>query len=320
MDGNKTGRNMKCVEGLLEYFSELEKDFHHYYVNVLQRCEEEDVHQLRLNMKRQVAFFHLLEFLEPSFSTSKALEAYGKIYKKAGKVRDYQVEKKVVRREEELLKLQHHFSDWLAEQERKQRDKLQSYEEEHSLVRVHRLSKLVRNRLQYLPEDGFKSRLEAYFADLLAKVREIIAPEMRSEDHFHDLRKRIKVLYYNLALINSLCTKTHLAKRPMKSLDSFQKLLGNWHDRYFTLSRIEEGQEQCPEPLVARLKQEKADYAGKIERRLEKAPELVDRLEASLRRLLKTEPLEPGERPRSRKPKSKTRSSYSQVNVGERTK
>ena len=312
---------MKCVDGLLEYFTELEKDFHHYYINVLQRCEEEDVHQLRLNMKRQVAFFHLLESLDPSFSTAKALEAYGKLYKKAGKVRDYQVEKKVVRREEKLLKLQHHFSDWLAEQERKRRDKLQSYETEHSLVRVHRLSKLVRNRVQYLSEETFKPSLQAYFERLFAKVREAITPENRSEAHFHELRKRIKVLFYNLELIDQLCTTTHLAKKHMKALDSLQKLLGNWHDRYFTLERIEQGQEQCPAPLKTRLEQEKADFVGRIEQRLEKVPELIDRLEASLRRLLKSEPLEPSDRPKSaRKPKSKTRSSYSQMNVGEQTK
>jgi len=311
---------MKCVDDLLDYYTALEKNFHHYYVEVLHRCEEEDVHQLRLNMKRQVAFFHLLEFLDPTFHSSKALEAYGKLYKKAGKVRDYQVEKKVVRREEELLKLQHHFSDWLSEQERRQRDKLQSYEEEQSLLRVRRLSKLVRNRLRYLPEQEFKTMLADYFAGLFAKVREVIGPEYRSEAHFHDLRKRIKVLFYNLDLINTLCTTTQLAKKHMKSLDSFQKLLGNWHDRYFTLTRIEGGQEQCPAPLKARLEQEKAAYVTRIEQRLEKIPALIDRLEVSLRRLLKSEPLEPSTLPRPSKPKSKTRISYSQVNVGEQTK
>ena len=302
------------------HFTALEKDFHRYYIDVLRRCEEEDVHQLRVNMKRQVAFFHLLEFLDGSFSTERALEAYGKLYKRAGKVRDYQVLKSVIQMEEEQLKLQHQFSEWLNEKERQQREKLTVFEEEQSMIPVRRLGKLVKNRIRFLPEQELKERLRIYFVQLFDRIRASLHPENHTEKKFHELRKRIKELFFNLNLINGICTRGKIYKRELKALDNFQKLLGQWHDRYFTLERLANEQGKCPDEVIDQMKKERLKYVRQIMGRLGKIPAMIDRLELAVGRVFEIEPIEKSPKAEGKLSGSATHPSFSQINVSEETK
>lgn len=304
----------------MEYFKHLEKDFHHHYVDILQDNDEDSVHQLRVNMKRQMAFFRLLEHLDNSFSTERALEAYGNLYDKAGEVRDYEVERSIVRKDEQLLQLEHRFSDWLEEQEQRQREELKAYEAEHSLLPIRRLGYLVESRIRYLELEGIKERFRSYFKPLFDDIRELAGPENRSEAEFHKLRKRLKELFYNLQLISALCTVEDFSKLDIQTLDEFQHLLGRWHDSYFTLSRIREGQD-CPRELEKHLEEQRISRAQKIVERLDDLTPLMNRLESQLQHLLEQEPLEephPGGK-HERQPGS-VREAFKQWNVGERTK
>ncbi len=311
---------MNCVEGLMEYFKHLEKDFHHHYIDILQDNDEDSVHQLRVNMKRQMAFFRLLEHLDNSFSTERALEAYGNLYDLAGEVRDYEVERSIVREDEKLLQLEHRFSDWLEAQEHRQREKLKAYEAEHSLLPVRRLGYLVESRIRYLPMEGLKERFNSYFKPLFDDIRGLAGPENRSEAEFHKLRKLIKELFYNLQLISALCTVEDFKEEDVNALNDFQHLLGNWHDSYFTLSRIRKGQD-CSEALQVRLEEERVSRAQKIVERLDELIPLMNRLESQLQHLLEQEPLEhPHPSGKHKRQPGSVREAFKQWNVGERAK
>lgn len=311
---------MDCVNGLLQYFTNLEKDFHHYYVDVLRDGAEEAIHQLRLNMKKQTAFFHLLEYLDPSFSTERALEAYDQLYKKAGKVRNIQVERSIVRREEKLLKLERAFSQWLDGRARERTDQLLEYGSEFSLLPVRRLASLVRSRINFLPAEHLRDQLQAYFGQLFTAVRKQAPLALLEEAQIHPLRKLIKELFFNIHLLNSLCTKKGLTKKDIKAVDDLQHLLGQWHDSFFALARIYDGEEPCPEKMLRHLEKKRAGYLKRIQAKLDALPLMIDELEKKLNAVLLREevalPPPTAEPPKKRK----TRPSYTQLNAGERTK
>lgn len=311
---------MNCVDGLLNHFKELEKDFHHHYVEVMEHCEPETVHQLRLNMKRQLAFFNLLEFLDESFSTERAMEAYGKLYKKAGKVRDFQVEQSVVHHHEKELEVEREFSDWLKEKEAEERQNLQQYGLEHSLVPVRRLAHLVESRIRFLPEEGLKQRFTNYFGHLFNEIRHRAQSEERKEEMLHPLRKYVKELFYNVNMLNGLCTSKKLEKETIDALHDIQKLLGDWHDTYFTLEHMEEEQENCPGALMQKVNEERAAYVADIEQKMDRLPALADQLETQITEVLDTEPLEVSRRPARERRKGHTHPSFKQLNVDEGTK
>lgn len=311
---------MDGVYGLLQYFNKLEKEFHRYYVEVIRDGSEEAVHKLRLNMKKQTAFFHLLEYLDPSFSTERALEAYDKLYKKAGKVRNRQVEHSIARRGEKLLKLEQNFSRWLEERTDERREQLRQYGTQFTLMPVRRLASLVRNRINYLPADHLRDRLQTYFGYLFTAVRDQIPLALGEEVQLHQLRKLIKELFFNLHLLQDLCTKKVWTKKQVKPIDSLQKLLGQWHDSFFTLARIRRGEEPCPDKMLRHLEKRRTTYLKKIREKLDALPQMLDELEKKVNAaLLREEVALPPPSPRPTK-KSKTRPSYKQLNVGERTK
>jgi hypothetical protein len=281
---------MTIVEKIGRYFSALEKDFHQHYNDVSHHYSDNTVHDLRVNMKRQTAFFHLLEHLDPSFSVSIALDTYGKLYKRAGKVRDFQVEKVVARKKERQLQLEHDFSNWLAEQETRQSEKLRAYEVRQSLAPVRRLALLVKNRIKYLPDKELPLMLAQYFQRLMAELRPLFS-ETLEEEALHNLRKLFKVLFYNIKLLNSLKPKKKISKGEISVLDRFQRMLGKWHDLYFVIERSRGDERRpCPPELIERLEKEKKRSVRHIRKRLETIAQALDQLPKRLKEAIDSLP------------------------------
>ena len=126
---------MSIVQLLSEYYQELDRGFHLYWMEVLRDYGPETVHGLRVNLKQQRAFFYMLEALAPSFSAGEAMDVFEGVYRKAGKVRDRQVERALLEKNERRLHIEHRFSAWLEEQEGRRALLLQQYESGHSCCR-----------------------------------------------------------------------------------------------------------------------------------------------------------------------------------------
>lgn len=230
---------MSITRILSEYYQKLDRGFHLYWMEVLRNYGPETVHGLRVNLKQQRAFFHLLQALNPSFSAGEAMDVFEGIYKKAGKVRDCQVERALIEKVERTHHWEYRLAAWLEEQEARRTLLLQQYENGHSMLPVRALSEQVYRTITELPKGESEARLRMYFEKIIRGIIAFVRGEKAAGDDLHDLRKFIKELFYNLRLLQQYTGPDALQCGALARLDELQHTLGKWHDFDFTMAHLE---------------------------------------------------------------------------------
>jgi len=274
---------MRIQQRLRQYYETLDRDFHQHFTDVLYQYEDETVHQMRVNLKKQTSFFRLLEVLDEEFSADLAFETLSRLYKKAGRVRDVQVERAVVSKDESRLRLDHAFSEWLQQREAEQREKLERFEANYSLVPVRELSRHIIDRVRVLPTRHIQEGMPRYFAQALRRLR--VDLEELDQDHLHDLRKGIKELYYNLLLLDLLLPQKLSKKSFMRRLNKWQNLLGKWHDKDFIVRRVEGKSQPCPDILLQKVEADRHMLHNQILDWADQLPDLLDDIEHYLNKV-----------------------------------
>lgn len=277
---------MKLRQLLSAYYQELDKAFHLYWMEGLFDYGEETAHRIRVNLKRQFAFFHLLHGLDQTFSAEKAIGTFTALYKKAGKVRNKQVESQLLLNIERQLHLVFELSGHLGAKADWQGKILQEWERSHSPETIKELAKQVLRYIHQLPEDGIEHRMRSYFVNLIRAIGGFPNSPEEADEALHDLRKFIKELFYNLEIIKRMMPDKMLHAHALTQLDDFQHLLGDWHDRDFSIHHLKRIKTSVNKELLARLIAEKEAMEGTIRKRLPMlAPSLLP-LERQLEELL----------------------------------
>ncbi|MBX2929562.1 MAG: CHAD domain-containing protein [Saprospiraceae bacterium] len=267
-------------------FEELDKGFHLHWMAALRSYDKDTVHELRLNLKRQNAFFHLLEALDERFSAGIALDTYEVIYRRAGKVRDKQVEKQVIKKAGHDRHIEHDLTAWLEEKESRRVQLLQEYEAGHSLEPVRNLSFEVRNVIHRLSAKGLEQRLVVYFSKLIRGIAALLRGGAIPKDDLHDLRKFIKELFYNLEFLQRHTGPEALRCRAWTQLDELQHLLGKWHDYDFTLEHLTGKKALKDKTFLTALEAKMKESEAQARRQFEGLEEALSELEARISRSL----------------------------------
>lgn len=208
---------------LSDYYAELHRVFRRYWEEVLYDYGPETVHGFRVNLKRQVAFFHMLESLDGGrFSAREAVETFHALYRHAGKVRNRQVERSLLKKYDASV----YLSQWLQDKEHRHLLVLQSLEQDQGADHLDALAGRVQQCIGSLPERDIDVRLSEYFHGLVRR--------MEANGDLHDLRKLIKELFYNWSFIFDDSTRDSA----LIWLNELQDLLGRWHDYDFTLHHL----------------------------------------------------------------------------------
>jgi CHAD domain-containing protein len=307
---------MNCVRCLTDYYEELEKEFHILYMEALDRFGEKTIHDMRVNMKRQTAFFRLIEALDERFSAEEAMEGFAKIYNRAGKLRNIQVERKVIARDENQLHLEKYISGWLSQREELQKEAFREYEIKHSLIPIRETGKWVKDCVARIPGEGLQGRYLQYLKKLLKKIAGEIGEEEVTEEQLHLLRKDVKEFFYNLQLADRIFDKATIGKVVYDRLNRLQTLLGDWHDHDFTLHKLLDSGIPCPTELLKKLDSDKAFFNEQLQIELASFGKLRKLTEKEIKRLFASDVLQAPAIPRH----PPVLPSFTQENVGERFK
>jgi len=263
---------------LLEYYRSLCKDFHLLFLEVDQAYGRDTVHDLRANLKKQMAFYRFLEAVEPAFSAKEAKASFGELYGLAGKVRDLQVERRLLR---QRMRLDVLFASWLKQREESYKILLQEYEKELTLAPVRRLERATESAILAMQPGVALDRFEQFLKTLLQEIRKTLAGTGPVE-RLHYLRKRLKDLYFNLRMLELLFPETCLPKKTMKALVKFQTLLGNWHDLDFIKELLHEEPKACSAKIRHKLDKEHSKTTEKTIAELGGLGPVLDELEQAL--------------------------------------
>ena len=178
------------------------------------------VHQLRVEIKKLNAFFHLLNFCAKKFRRSKTYKPFKIIFVHAGKLRELDVE---------MAALKKYSGGKMPVTYSKQLKQLRLREKEQFVAaitkkRVAQISNLLQRVLPFLAEIN-KKKLNRYMQQQEEYLLHFTGKGPLLAAQVHELRKRLKKMEYNRkGLLPDMEDESPLHK------DTFTGLLGKWHD------------------------------------------------------------------------------------------
>ena len=177
-------------------------------------------HILWVELKKLKSLLFLVNFYEKDFDQKKFYQPFKSLFGQAGKVRELQIEKEILKeyRDESLLELRKSLDQ-----------KIRKERSEFFKKRNLKLNSLMEKRLKSLTpilERLEKVDFDPYFNGLLIEVKSILAAGILEENTGHLLRKKLKTLKYNLE-----STQKPIIFPAAEGQGELVNLLGNWHDR-----------------------------------------------------------------------------------------
>lgn len=178
----------------------------------------EDYHKLRVDIKKITAITRLLDFAVSSFRRKHFLKRYKPVFKAAGSIREWQLEEKLMKEKQlaESLKGYLHKSH-----QQLKKEKLAFY---IPAAKLKRHLKKSAEELQLAAQQINRQTFSDYLQHLQQAIEALLQVDNASYDEVHELRKRLKELYYTIRVFQ-------LPVLNAEAIDRLQDLLGHWHDK-----------------------------------------------------------------------------------------
>jgi CHAD domain-containing protein len=208
---------MKSAKTLLNYSKKLAKRINKILKKSSDRYNVEDYHRLRTEIKKLNALFDLLQFFSEHFKREKYFKPAKKIFMRAGKVRELQLEEATLK-EYVSFSFEHYLRDIQKQVKKEETDF-------HAVITKKRKALLKKNFKEIIPflEAVPPKKVTAYFEKKRKDISDIIQKKPLQPLQVHELRKRLKIDFYN----KQSC---RLPGSQLEEENNFQELLGKWHD------------------------------------------------------------------------------------------
>lgn len=201
-----------------DYYTEQIKTFNECHSNLLEKTTEQDIHKLRTTLKRLKTFNILLDGL--LFRQKDFPVELSNLFKLSGEIRDIQIQQNILEEYSDGYKV---YLLYMYE------DRLKKFKikEDFSNELQHLTDKLNRVEDYHIDEQiimNIKSRIEMSYDDIRNMIKDI------SPENLHEIRIKIKRIYYTLLMLGELDN--------VDKLDNIQEKIGLWHDYDVTIENI----------------------------------------------------------------------------------
>ena len=216
------------MKRLTRYLEHREGAIHLLVKRYKNRFSADTIHRLRLEIKKLNAFLHLISFCSDDFKRKKTFNPFKKLFRQAGKVRELQLEKKILKKYQ-IDNLLNDYSDGL--------NKLRAVEKETfcSMAKGKRALKLkgkFHDIIRFISRvDGIKAA--EYLAEYKCLFDELQTQQSLVPHQVHQIRKWLKEVHY--------CCKILSIKPqniPVLNKSYLPSHLGKWHDYDIIINHI----------------------------------------------------------------------------------
>jgi|GEM_PF-6923237 len=231
----KTRRATISISG---YHKEILRDIRYNVKRVVLHCNVEDIHRLRLDIKRIKAIYELLHSISPSKFNARTKAAYLKnIFSNTGAIRDMQVNKQRVRALKLPINIYKPYIRYMNNEISSKRGLLKidfdsfdwhcfTYNE----LSINALSKsLTKKELQ-------KAGLH-FIGKRFKKIKKLNRKNAGNSD-LHKIRKHIKEISAIAALLHKI-TPTGISKEFRQEIKVIGETMGVWHDNCLLILSME---------------------------------------------------------------------------------
>ncbi|HQQ95495.1 MAG TPA: CHAD domain-containing protein [Bacteroidia bacterium] len=222
---------------------------------------KDEFHNLRVEIKKLKAGMLILKHSNPSFQTRQTFHPFLHLFKAAGHVREIQLHRAHLS-EIGQLRFLPSYRRFLAQ-------KLSENEARFYIVRKNVTKSVVQHAFRKAKDATLAintEQLNKYLLSRQEKICKLIGKDRLKVSQTHDLRKAVKSFYFLSGLFP-------LREKKLKRLNSFQELLGRWHDYEVMTEDLEKAMKHCRllateskrmENLISKTKKERALLFQKI--------------------------------------------------------
>jgi len=220
---------MKRAECFLKKYKSLSQNLKKVKKQTLKTGTPETIHQLRVSLKKTNAFFRLLESINSEFDASEAFKPFKKIFKKAGRVRDINVQSDLLKKLEKEFKMK--VSHQHALLKKKEKNEFQSYKKYLKKNAGRFDKKIGKKELKIFDDDPSLLKIKLYLVKQLEQIIDLMTSKKIDNSRLHKIRIQLKEYFYNVDLVNECILKNKIIVRHLAQLHELQDQLGKWHDR-----------------------------------------------------------------------------------------
>lgn len=214
-------------------------------------------HKLRTEIKKINAVFNILNDCTRKFKRENTFKPLKLIFNIAGNVRDMQVKAALMKRYK-ISSGKNGLAVQLQKELKKAKEKFNNQVTEKI---KNRSGKNLASASEIIGKLKDKN-INGYYKKAERKIRKLLKQQFR-QSKLHELRKQLKVFYYNL---NAGDWSRHDV--PFDKMDAIQELLGKWHDGRIAVKYIDERmrEDEILKSKKARLNKIKLKLRGDVKK------------------------------------------------------
>jgi CHAD domain-containing protein len=233
---------------LLEYYRKQKDTLFEKVASLQQQMDVEELHDLRVTLKRMRAFFRMLKRMNPElYPSAEDYQRIKSFFKTAGNLRDIHVQEKEIAKHEknlgiDLSFLQNYLKPYEETHLKHFNSALDQFDKElYNHYENNLQTELQKQELYYIYKD-----VVSFTNNRLEEARKLI-DKAETAENLHKVRSILKDVMYYLEIINS---EEHTPDISIQDVKDAQSFLGDWHDNVVTFDTIQEFKEN--NPLLAR--------------------------------------------------------------------
>lgn len=213
------------------YLSQTFREAKKYADKAAKSFDPEDIHKMRVALKKIRAIFYFEQFYLPQLSEEE-MKKSKKIFSAAGKIRELQLLQDTIKNfnnGDEPMKKK--MLSVIRREEKKAKQKFHAHFRDSGKIALDELRKTTTREAKKLTG----ADLKLHFQSMLEAIRIQIETAQEEKD-YHQVRKQLKELKYNLSFAGKESKRLVKAVFPEKKLSQLEEDLGNWHDQVMIIS------------------------------------------------------------------------------------
>lgn len=183
-----------------------------------EKLSEEDLRQLRVNIKKIRAISKLIKSCDKDFKRKKFLKPYQEVFKQAGKQRELTLQAGMLKKQKAWKTLPHYTQHLTKNIDKRRHDFI-------ALKAINKIQKNQRSKHMYASAENINEKdVQHFIKKQKEKIKVLLHHKHLQAQQAHQLRKRLKELYYLIKVFNP-------KNQQSKMVNNLQYLLGKWHDK-----------------------------------------------------------------------------------------
>ena len=232
MDKKNTGKSLR------KYYKREVNLFFTHLKNARSTPNENNIHQMRVDIKRLKAIFQLIDMISPKEKFEKNFGQYlGEIFKRAGNIRETQVNKDCLSQFKFPAEIEKTYKEYLRSRQKcfinKFKKTLKKFEPDVLLRSI----SMVKELSDPIDVKQIKKAGINYIQHEVTRIKELISC-LPNDAVIHKIRMRLKSLDAIISLLNKILPSPELEK-VLSNLKKYGTSIGDWHDRVVVLISLE---------------------------------------------------------------------------------